>query len=112
MLIAHWDGHEELWDTLDQAEDEASHDGLFESYRGTTANGKDATSNKTGHDSVQWVILLPVGDQKTVHAGEHASPEAEITSEERGSVPHVAQPTEQALSFGSVYQAYSYAVKD
>lgn len=106
MLVPHGDSHEELGDTLDEHQDETTHHGLLEGDRGATADGEEATSHGTCHDSVQRIILLTVGDEKAVKTGEETTPETKVSSKEGSSVPHVAQAAKQALAFWSVYQTY------
>ena len=52
VLVAHRDGNEELRNTLDEAEDEASHQGLLEGHRSTTSDGQNSSRDAAGHDGV------------------------------------------------------------
>ena len=52
VLIAHGDGNEELGDALDEAENEASHQGLLESYRGSTSDRQNSACDAARHDGV------------------------------------------------------------
>lgn len=106
VLVSHWNGHEELRDALNQAKNEASHQCLLECHRGSTTNGQNASSDATRHYRIHTIVFLSVRDQHALAAGEHATPEAEVSSKERSSVPYVAQSTEHTLAFGSVYETY------
>ena len=62
VLVTDLDGHEYLRDTLNQEEDAASSYRLFEGNRGATSDSQETSCYESGHDRIQWVILLSVID--------------------------------------------------
>ena len=52
VLVAHRDGDEELRNTFDEAEDEATHQGLLEGHRSTATDSKDSSCDAAGQNGI------------------------------------------------------------
>ena len=87
---------------LDDSKEDGAHDGGVPGSLDTTADGQGTTGEETGDDGVVSILLLTETLDGAVEGTEHATPNTEVSTEDRGASLDGRDGTYPALTVGAV----------
>lgn len=91
---------------LDDSQQDGTANGTIPRSLITSSYGQTTTGEEAGDDGIVWVLLLPDAFHGAVKRAEQATPNAEVSTEDRCSHLNSCDSTDPTLAVGAVAEAF------